>query len=75
VTTDPGFRCSAAGLERADSIAGSASTVRSFLLIELTRGLIVLVGFAVHAAHFLPASGIGLPLLLALAVSAAIGEA
>ena len=34
MTTDPSFRCSTAGLERADSIAGSASTVRSFLLIE-----------------------------------------
>jgi hypothetical protein len=34
VTVDPSFRCSAAGLERADSIAGSASTVRAFLLIE-----------------------------------------
>jgi hypothetical protein len=28
------FRCSAAGLERGDSIAGTASTVRSFLLVE-----------------------------------------
>ena len=34
MTADASFRCSAAGLERADSIAGSASTVRSFLLIE-----------------------------------------
>ena len=28
------FRCSAAGLDRGDSIAGTASTVRSFLLVE-----------------------------------------
>ncbi len=28
------FRCSAAGLERGDGIAGTASTVRSFLLVE-----------------------------------------
>jgi hypothetical protein len=28
------FRCSAAGLERGDAIAGTASTVRSFLLVE-----------------------------------------
>ena len=28
------FRCSAAGIERADDLAGTASTVRAFLLIE-----------------------------------------
>ena len=28
------FRCSAAGLERGDAIAGTASTVRAFLLVE-----------------------------------------
>jgi hypothetical protein len=28
------FRCSAAGLERGDSLAGTASTVKSFLLVE-----------------------------------------
>ncbi|MBF4768735.1 sucrase ferredoxin [Nocardioides agariphilus] len=28
------FRCSAAGVERGESLAGSASTVRSFLLVE-----------------------------------------
>jgi hypothetical protein len=28
------FRCSAAGLERGDGLAGTASTVRSFLLVE-----------------------------------------
>ena len=28
------FRCSAAGLDRGDSIAGTASTVRSYLLVE-----------------------------------------
>ena len=31
---DPAFRCSAAGLDRGDDIAGTASTVRSFLLVE-----------------------------------------
>lgn len=29
-----GFRCAAASLERADDLAGTASTVRSFLLVE-----------------------------------------
>jgi hypothetical protein len=28
------YRCSAAGLERGDPLAGTASTYRSFLLIE-----------------------------------------
>ena len=31
---DPAFRCSVAGLDRGDAIAGTASTVRSFLLVE-----------------------------------------
>ena len=31
---DPTFRCSVAGLDRGDPIAGTASTVRSYLLVE-----------------------------------------
>jgi hypothetical protein len=31
---DPGFRCSAEALARGDALAGTASTVRSFLLLE-----------------------------------------